>query len=74
MLSSVELAGLTLTPGVYKFPAAAASLTGNLTLSGGSNPCGQFIFLIESTLTTTAGSEVVLTDGAGACNVYFLNG
>ncbi|KFY87452.1 hypothetical protein V500_06950 [Pseudogymnoascus sp. VKM F-4518 (FW-2643)] len=73
-LTSSELAGLTLAPGVYKFPAAAATNSATLTLNGAKNTKGQFIFLIESTLTTAASSKVVLTNGAQACNVYFIVG
>jgi type VI secretion system secreted protein VgrG len=71
-LSSSDLGGLTLTPGVYKFDSSA-DLTGTLTLSGN----GLFVFQIGSTLTTAAGapsnplSSVVLTGGAQACHVFW---
>lgn len=64
----VELGGTTLTPGVYCSPTLG--LTGALTLSG----VGEFAFLTGSggsTLITAAASEVVLTNGADACNVYW---
>jgi len=73
-LTSSELGGLTLPPGVYTFPAASAAITGALTLDGTSNSKGQWIFQIASTLTTAASSSVVLTHGAQACNVYFIVG
>ncbi|KAL2069482.1 hypothetical protein VTL71DRAFT_14161 [Oculimacula yallundae] len=69
-LPSASLAGLTLTPGVYTFPSAAASLTGSVTLSGE----GQFVFKIDTAFTTAAASKVVLTGGAKACDVYWVVG
>ncbi|MHB8601753.1 MAG: ice-binding family protein [Nitrosotalea sp.] len=61
------IGGQTLKPGVYCFPTSAA-ITGTLTLSGN----GVYIFKIGSTLTTAAGnSQVVLTNGASASNVFW---
>jgi hypothetical protein len=70
------LAGRTLSPGVYCFPAAAA-LTGVLTLNGPSN--GTWIFKIGSTLATPpalptgaltgTNFSVVMAGAAQACNV-----
>lgn len=60
----------TLAPGVYKTTSAQPSLgiTGNLTLSGN----GVYIFQIVSTLTTAAtNSQVILTNGATAGNVFW---
>ena len=57
----------TLPPGVYCF-GTAATLTGNLTLSGN----GVYVFQIGTTLTTTAANaSVVLTNGAMAANVFW---
>ena len=67
-----DIGGQTLTPGVYCFPSSAA-ITGNLTLSGN----GVYIFKIGSTLVTAAGpgaSNVVLTNGASADNVFWAVG
>jgi hypothetical protein len=62
-----KIGGQTLKPGVYCFPTSAA-ITGTLTLSGS----GVYIFKIGSTLTTAAGnSNVVLTNGASASNVFW---
>jgi uncharacterized membrane protein YgcG len=65
-LTGIDLGGLNLTPGVYKF-ASSAQLTGPLTLSGN----GIFIFQIGSTLTTASNATVLLTNGAQACGVYW---
>ncbi|KAK3056668.1 hypothetical protein LTR09_002461 [Extremus antarcticus] len=63
------LSGLNLTAGVYKFDSGI-TLDGTLTLSGG----GDFVFQLTSTLTTMSDSRVVLTNGASACNVYWIIG
>ena len=61
------LGGLTPTPGVYH--GGALSLTGNLTLAGDAN--AVWIFQAGSTLDTAAGSQVILSGGAKAANVYW---
>ena len=63
------LAGVTLAPGTYCFDAAAA-LTGTLTLDGQSND--TWIFKIGTSGTgalTGTNFNVVLANGANACNV-----
>jgi len=65
------LAGVTLTPGVYWFDAAA-TLTGQLTLSGPSN--GIWIFKIGTLGTgalTGTNFSVVMEGGGLPCNVYW---
>ncbi len=62
-----ELGGLTLTPGVYG--AGTLGITGTLTLSG--NAKSVFIFQTASTLVTGPASEVVLTGGVLAENVFW---
>jgi hypothetical protein len=75
-LGSADLGGLNLGPGVYTFPSNGVFLTAGstLTLNGTLAPTGQFIFLINTTLDLFAASEIVLTDGATPCNVYFIVG
>jgi hypothetical protein len=64
-LTGQDLGGLTLTPGVYSF-AAAAQLTGTLTLNGEGLADPLFVFQIGSTLTTaTASSVVTINDDGG---------
>jgi hypothetical protein len=66
------LAGVTLTPGVYCFDAAAA-LTGTLTLQGPAS--GTWLFKIGTPGVSGTGAltgtnfNVVLANGAQACNV-----
>lgn len=61
-------------PGVYTFPAPAATLNGILKLDAGGNFRKQFIFRIDTTFTVGAAAQVVLVNGAQACNVYFIVG
>jgi hypothetical protein len=63
--------GETLTAGVYSI-TAAASLAGILTLDGEHNSNGVFIFKIGAAFNTGAGSKVILTNGASACNVFWV--
>jgi hypothetical protein len=63
------LAGVTLTPGVYCF-AAAATLTGTLTLNGGSGD--TWLFKVGTTGTgalTGTDFNVVMAGGGDPCNV-----
>jgi hypothetical protein len=53
---------------------ATESLTGNLTLDGGNNPAAVFIFDTSFALTTASASTVTLTNGAQACNIFWLIG
>jgi hypothetical protein len=69
-LTGQDLGGQTLTAGVYMFDSSAG-LTGTLTLDGQGNPNAVFIFQIGSTLTTASASNVVFTNGARACNVFW---
>jgi len=62
--------GLTLVPGVYKFDSSA-QLTGALTLNFTSNPSGDFIFQIGSTLTTGSGSVVNVIGGNSLSGIYW---
>jgi hypothetical protein len=66
-----DLGGQTLTAGVYN-SASSIGLTGTLTLNGGGNPDAVFVFQADSsTLTTATASQVVLINGAQACNVFW---
>jgi len=65
----------TLPPGIYASPSTLSILAGNLTLNGLGNPQSVFIFQVGSGFTTMlnglAGGNVILTNGASACNVYW---
>lgn len=62
--------GATLVPGVYT-SGSTIGITGDLTLSGGGNADAVFIFQAGSSLTTASGANIILTNGAQACNVFW---
>jgi hypothetical protein len=62
--------GQSLTAGIYSI-SAAATLNLDLTLDGQGNPNAVFIFQIQGPLSTNAGSQVKLINGALACNVFW---
>jgi len=68
-LTGINLGGLTLTPGVYKF-ASSAQLTGTLKLDNTLDPTGAYVFQIGSTLTTSSSSAVLLMGGSDP-NVFW---
>lgn len=66
----VELgAGRTITAGAYS--GGTLEVNGTLTLDGGGIATSVFIFRSASTLVTGTSSNVVLTNGAQACNVFW---
>ena len=66
-----NLGGLTLTPGLYKSTSSLEISSGDLTLDAQGNANAVFIFQMASTLTTTAGRQVILSGGAQAANVFW---
>jgi len=68
-LTSLDLGGMTLAPGVYKFDTSAG-LTGILTLDNTSNPTGAYVFQIGTTLTTATNSAVVQLGGTNP-NIFW---
>ena len=67
---SADLAGRTLTPGVYT-SASSLGLSGDLTLDAQGDPNAVFIFQAGSTLTSGSGAHVTLIGGAQACHVFW---
>ena len=63
------LSGQTIGPGTHA--AATFDITGTLTLDGGGDPNAVFVFVAKDTLTIAGSSQVVLTGGAQACNVFW---
>jgi hypothetical protein len=59
-----------LAPGVYCFPAAVTFTDTTLTLDGSTNPNGIWIFKVGAALTGS-GFQVVMANGAQACNVFW---
>jgi hypothetical protein len=70
-MTSIDLGGKTLPPGVYCFAVAAAQLVGNLTLDGQGDPNAVWIFQIASTLTISANLSTLMINSGDACRVYW---
>jgi len=68
---SPDLAGLTLTPGVYKV-AAAGTLTGVITLDGQGDANAVFVIKFGGAFSTAAQSRVHLINGASYSNVFWV--
>ena len=67
---SGDLTGLTLAPGLYKSTSSLA-ISGTLTLNALGNSDSRFMIQMASTLTTEPGSQVILSGGALASNVFW---
>jgi hypothetical protein len=68
-LVPADLAGLTLTGGVYR--GGTMGLSGAVTLDAQGDPGTVFVFQAASTLITASASHVNLVNGAQACNVFW---
>jgi hypothetical protein len=66
-----NLGGQTLTPGLYKSTSSLEISSGDLTLDAQGDANAVFIFQMASTLTTTAGRQVILSGGANAANIVW---
>lgn len=67
-LSSGEIGGLTLVPGLYKW-TNTVTISNNVTISGGPNDV--WIFQISGDVTMAANKQVILAGGALAKNIYW---
>ena len=68
-----NIGGLTLTPGVYTWGTGVTLPFGtNVTLRGGVNDV--FIFQVAQTLTTGDATQIILTGGAQAKNIFWVVG
>jgi Ice-binding-like/PEP-CTERM motif len=70
-LEPVDLATLSLKPGVYTVPAGTTNLSGALTLDGTGFINPTWVFQMPSTLKTSEGSTVNLTNVTGAAGVFW---
>jgi len=66
-----DLGGQTLTPGLYTSTSSLAISSADLTLDAQGDANAVFIFQMASTLTTTAGRQVILSGGAQAGNIFW---
>jgi len=64
--------GEVLTPGIYDVVTPAA-IQGILTLNGGGDPNALFVIRVAGALTSVAASQVLLTNGATANNVFWVS-
>lgn len=69
-VANADLGGRTLAPGLYKSTGTLA-LTGTVILDAQGDVNGVYIFQIASSLDTATGSQVVLSGGAKAANVFW---
>ncbi len=65
-----DFSGSILTSGVY-YGSSSIANNGTLTLNGAGDSNAVWIFQAGSTLITSAGSNIVLTGGAQASNVFW---
>ncbi|MDB6133207.1 MAG: hypothetical protein JWM59_1450 [Verrucomicrobiales bacterium] len=65
-----DLGGLTLEPGVYT-DATSFAVTGILTLDAMGDPDAVWVFQMGTTLTTSTGSSILLTNGADSSNIFW---
>ncbi|MDP9150775.1 MAG: ice-binding family protein [Myxococcota bacterium] len=70
-MTSIDLGGKTLAPGVYCFAVSAAQMVGDLTLDGQGDPNAVWIFQIGSTLTVASNLSTTMINAGNACNVYW---
>ena len=70
-LLGADLNGLFLAPGIYSVLAGVSNLTGTLTLDGGGNTNALWVFQMASTLITSPGSIVSLTNIGAGSEVYW---
>jgi hypothetical protein len=68
---SGNIGGQTLAPGLYKSTSSLEISSGDLTLDAQGDRDAVFIFQMASTLTTTAGRQVILTGSAKSTNVFW---
>ncbi len=62
--------GQILYAGIYSI-SGATTLNLDLTLDAGGNPDAVFIIQIDAPFSTNADSEIILANGAQACNVFW---
>ena len=76
LMATGEMGGVTFTPGVYTHGTAITIALTNPTvyLDAQDDENAVFIFVAGTTLTTCAGSNIVLLNGAKADRVYWVLG
>ena len=67
-LGSGQIGGLTLVPGLYKW-STDVLISSDVTLNGGANDV--WIFQIAGKITQATGTQIHLTGGAAAANIFW---
>jgi hypothetical protein len=67
-LGAGQIGGMTLSPGLYKW-TSNVGISSNVTLAGGANQV--WIFQIAGTLDQASATDVVLSGGAQAKNIFW---
>ena len=67
-LGSGQIGGLTLVPGLYKW-STDVLISSDVTISGGPN--AVWIFQIAGKITQASGTQIHLTGGASAANIFW---
>ena len=63
--------GQILTPDIYCL-GAASTLNGNLTLDAQGDPNAVFVFKIDGAFATGVMANIILTNSASICNIYWI--
>ena len=71
---TADLAGLTLTPGVYASRGGIVISAATVTLDGQGDSNAQFIFQAATNMITYPATSFILINGAQAANVYWAIG
>ena len=69
-----DLSGITFAPGLYKCATSTQLSAGNVTLDAQGDENAVFLFQVGSTFTSSPGTQMVLSGGAKAKNVYWAVG
>ncbi len=69
-----DLSGLTFYPGLYKNSTSVMLSAGNFTLDAQGDSNAVFIFQMGSTFTSSPGTQMILSGGAKATNIYWAVG
>eukprot|EP00798_Chlamydomonas_sp_ICE-L_P021152 gene21152-biopygen29878 len=73
-IPQVNMGGKTYYPGLYKTAGALEISSGSLTLDGGGDADGVFIFQMETTFLMNTGRQMILTNNAQARNIFWVVG
>ncbi len=71
VVTTGDLAGLTLTPGLYVSDTSLELSAGDLTLDGEGDPSSVWVFQMATTFIAFSGRKVVLINGARDTNVFW---